>query len=209
MDNFTQSIILTLIDKLAIGILIVAAGYYFNRLLEKFRLEQNKVLEKLKGEQAIRKEYEALRDQTALKHLQRQIEELYSPLLGLIQFGNVVNQVEFAKLPTARKNEDAANIKRYFAEKYYLPLNAQMSELIRAKIYLLDSDAIPESYQQFLAHAAQFECLHNLWKDMGVPSDDIPGKEYPKTFKAEVEGSLNELRRKYNEYISRLKTMDA
>jgi|ERR1039458_3223729 hypothetical protein len=206
MDDFSQRIILTVIDKLAIGILILVAGYYFNRLLEKFKLEQNKALEILRGEQALRKEYEVLRDQTALKHLQRQIEELYSPLLGLIQYGNVVNQVERAKLPQARNSEDVARACRYFVEKYYLPLNAQMSNLIREKIYLLDSDAIPDSYKQLLMHTAQFECLHNLWKDMGISSDDIAGIEYPKTFKVEVQDSLDKLRRSYNESISRLKT---
>jgi hypothetical protein len=206
MDDFSQKVILTIIDKLAIGFLIVIAVYYFNRLLEKFKLEQNKVLEMLKGEQALRKEYEVLRDQTALKHLQRQIEELYSPLLGLIEYGNAVNEVEFAKLLQPRNDEDKAKTQRYLEEKYYLPLNAQMSDLIRTKIYLLDSDAIPESYKQFLMHAAQFECLHNLWKDVGVRSDGFPGIEYPKTFKDEVRDSLDKLRRNYNEYIGRLKT---
>ena len=160
----------------------------------------------IKSEQELRKEYEVLRDQTALKHLQRQIEELYSPLLGLIQYGNVVNEVEVAKIKQAGSDEEKGKIRGYFEAKYYLPLNSQMTDLIRTKIYLLDSDALPASYQQFLLHAAQFECLHNLWKDMGISSIDTPGKEYPETFKAEVQASLDQLRRNYNENIRRLKT---
>lgn len=204
MDEFSQRIVLTIIDKLAIGLLIIIAVYYFNRLLEKYRLEQSKALEMLKGEQALRKEYEVLRDQTALKHLQRQIEDLYSPLLGLIQYGNVVNQVEFAKVPQGDLSEKAAKIRRYFVEKYYLPLNTQISDLIRTKIYLLDSDAVPESFQHFLMHAAQFECLYSMWKDIGESSANIPGVEYPKTFKQEVRSSLDKLRQDYNGYAKRL-----
>jgi len=194
MNDFQQKILLTVIDKVAIGLLIGITGYYLNRLLEK-----------LKGEQALRREVEMLRGQTRLKHLQRQIEELYGPLLGLIQYGDAVNQVEVAKIPKGNTGPDVAEIRRYFVEKYYLPLNAQMSDLLRTKIYLLDSDHMPDSFQQFLMHAAQFECLHKLWKDMAIRSDDIRGIEYPATFKQEVARSLDQLRSSYYDQVKLLK----
>jgi hypothetical protein len=207
MGDFSQKIILTLIDKLAIGLLIIGVVYYFNRLLEKYKSEQSKLLELLRGEQALRKEYETLRDQTAVKHLQRQIEELYSPLFGLIQYGDVVNKVERLKIPENSQSKEAGEILFYFREKYYLPLNAQMSDLIRTKIYLLDSEIMPESFQQFLMHSAQFQCFHSLWIDKGISSDDIPPIEYPKTFKQDVKNSLDQLMSSYNEYIRRLKAV--
>ena len=121
------------------------------------------VIEKKKYVLITRKEYETLRDQASLNHLQRQIGELYGPLLGLIQYSNAINEVEYAK--TSKEDINADEIRRYFVEKYYLPLNAQMSDLIRTKLYLLASDNVPESFQQFLSHAARLECLHNLYKD--------------------------------------------
>jgi hypothetical protein len=198
MNEFQQKVLLIVIDKFAIGLLIVIAGYCFNRLLEKLR-----------GELALRREIEMLRDQTGLKHLQRQIEELYSPLAGLIQYGEVVNQVEFAKAPKDSTSHDAAEIRRYFAEKYYLPLNSQMSDLIRTKIYLLDCDHMPESFQQFLMHSAQFECLHRLWQDKGIRSEDISGIPYPTTFKQDVRHSLDQLRASYNNQIRLLRMAPA
>jgi len=205
MDDFSQKIILTLIDKLAIGLLVIGVVFYFNRLLEKYKSEQNKSLELLKGEQALRKEYETLRDQTAVKHLQRQIEELYSPLFGLIQYGSVVNKIERLKVPERNHSKEVAEILFYFREKYYLPLNTQMSDLIRTKVYLLDSETMPESFQQFLMHTTQYQCFHSLWIDKGIVSDEIPPIEYPKTFKMDVKNSLDQLMRHYNEYIRRLK----
>ena len=76
--------------------------------------------------QSLRKEYETLRDQAALNHLQRQIGELHGPLLKLIQYGNAINEVEFAK--TSKEGINADEIRSYFAEKYYLPLNTQISD---------------------------------------------------------------------------------
>jgi hypothetical protein len=39
------------------------------------------------------------REEASLRHLQRQIEELYGPLYGLIQFGATINEIEWQKLP--------------------------------------------------------------------------------------------------------------
>lgn len=217
MTYFLEKILPVLIDKLAIGFLILVAGYYLNRLLEKYRLEQNKalegfkgeqnrVLEELKGDEAIRKEYEVLRDKTALQYLQRQIEELYSPLLDSIQYSDIVYKIEKKRIPEGVRSKETAEIKRYFVETYYLPLNSKMAELIRTKIYLLDSDEIPDSFKQFLRHQAYYECLHNLWKDKGITSDEIQGGEWPSDFEADVRNTLNKLRRDYNEYLRQIST---
>ena len=87
-------------------------------------------------------------------------------------------------------------IKSYFEETYYVPLDRQMCDLIRTKIYLLASDLVPESFQQFLTHTARLECLHRLFQDKGINSRDIDNP-YPEDFKKEVEHTLNELKGAY------------
>src|SRR6266508_5306152 len=192
--TFAQEVYLILIDKFVIGFLIVVAGYFFNKLLKKFE-----------GEQALRKETETLRDQTALKHLESQIEELYSPLLGLIQHARIVYEIAQKKLPRLKvmrpyreATKDEGEIWRYFVEKYFLHLNAQMEDLIRKKVYLINSDEMPESFQAFLVHQAQFDCLHSLWKEKSIASDEITGGRWPNSFEETVKNSLAELRREYN-----------
>jgi len=44
MNEFYQDITIVLLDKLVIGFLILLAGYMFNRILEKFKLGQQKEL---------------------------------------------------------------------------------------------------------------------------------------------------------------------
>ncbi|MEK7725060.1 MAG: hypothetical protein AAB336_11960 [Acidobacteriota bacterium] len=199
MDEFTKDIIKLLIDKFFIGLLILLVGFVISKALEKF-----------KNEQAIMKEFEMMRDKTALQHLQRQIEELYSPLLGLIQYSDIVFNIEQKKPPTnenqtaEEKQRELDDRRNYFLEEYYLPLNSQISELIRTKIYLLDTDEIPESFQQFLKHAAQFSALHKLWKDKSIRSDFIEGIEYPDAFDVDVKNSLRSLRERYNQYLKKL-----
>jgi hypothetical protein len=161
----------------------------------------------------LRNERRKRREEARLRHLQRQIEELYGPLYGLIQFGAAVNEIELLRLPAAArdekgrpKDEEGGRVVRFFRENYYLPLNKQMIELIRTKVYLLNSDAIPDSFTKFIRHAAQLDSFHGLWKESNIRTHGIKPIEYPLDFRSDVEAILNELRREYNEYISRMKS---
>ena len=84
------------------------------------------------------------REEASLRHLQRQIEELYGPLYGLVQFGTAIREIEWQRLPKesrdehgAPKDEQGGRVLQFFREHYYLPLNTQIVELIRTKPYLL------------------------------------------------------------------------
>jgi hypothetical protein len=193
MRTFYQDLALVIIDKLIIGALILLAGFFLNRLLEKF-----------KDTQALRREYETLRDQTSLRYLERQIEELYSPLLGLIQYAGVVFRIARQKVPEGPQSPEQVEVWCYFAEKYFLPLNSQIASLIRTKLSLLDSEGLPPSFQHFLDHQAQFECLHSLWRDKSISSDEISGNRWPSQFESDVRATLDQLRCRHNEYRSRL-----
>lgn len=160
----------------------------------------------------VRNEKRKRREEAALRHLQRQIEELYGPLFGLIEFGAAINDIEWKRLPAGErdekgrpKNEEGGKVIRFFREHYYMPLNNQMMELIRTKAYLLDSDAIPESFKIFMRHAAELDCFHGLWKEVDIKTHGKQPIEYPKQFRSEVEETLNALRQEYNEYIRRMK----
>jgi hypothetical protein len=118
-----------------------------------------------------RNEKRKRREEARLRHVQRQIEELYGPLYGLIQFGAAINDIEWLRLPKESRDEkgwpqdeQGGKTLQFFREHYYLPLNEQMMELIRTKVYLLASDGIPDSFSQFIRHAAQLDCSHRLWR---------------------------------------------
>ena len=143
-----------------------------------------------------------------MAQLESQIEELYSPLYGLIQRSAEIYGVVKIKLPSITSgihNEAEAPIWRHFVESYFLPLNAQMAELIRSKIYLVEEDELPDSWKLFLEHQTQYEILHSLWKEKNVSSDEIKGKRWPSHFEDDVKNRLSLLRGEYNTYARRLK----
>jgi hypothetical protein len=52
--TFGEELTITIIDKGAFGLLLVVAGFVFNKMLEKFKTEQTKTIDELKADQANR-----------------------------------------------------------------------------------------------------------------------------------------------------------
>lgn len=93
-----------------------------------------------------RKENTTRREQAALQHLQRQIEELYGPLLGHLQRTRVVFEVAMARLRRPdgtmkffELDEDEKKLWLFFNNTYLLPTNKEIAQLLQTKSFLLDS----------------------------------------------------------------------
>jgi hypothetical protein len=148
------------------------------------------------------REEEARRQQAALKHLERQIEELYGPLLGLIQQSNAVFEVAVQRRDL--KDSESERAWNYFIEKYFLPLNAQMATLLSTKVHLSNAESWPASYLEFFSHQAQFESLHKIWAEQHIDSHTIKGAGWPQQFSEDVRQTLYELRERYGRYLIKL-----
>ena len=160
---------------------------------------------------ASRREVAARRDNATRDHLERQIEQLYGPLLGLIQHSRMAFDVAQSKLPNkngkidfSRFSDRDAQIWRYFVESYFVPVNAQIRELIRSKMHLLEAGIVPESFAKFFAHEVQLEALHRLWKEKGEHSSDIHGPGWPMDFESETQVVLDQLRMRHQHFLRRL-----
>jgi hypothetical protein len=158
-----------------------------------------------------RREVAARRDNATRDHLERQIEQLYGPLLGLIQHSRMVFAVALDKLPNKNGRIDFssfsdrdAEIWRYFVERYFIPGNTQIRELIRSKMHLLEGGNLPESFASFFEHEVQLEALHKLWKEKGVDSSDIHGPGWPVDFESQTQVVLDQLRTRHQLFLRRL-----
>lgn len=117
-----------------------------------------------------RKEDAARRREATLRHLQRQIEELYGPLYGLLHQSKVVYEVAKKVLPKRHDSRlaiehfepEQEELWLHFVDHYLRPLNLQMSEIVRTKMYLLEGGVMPKSFSDYLEHAAQSEAVHAL-----------------------------------------------
>lgn len=145
------------------------------------------------------------RREATLRYLQRQIEELYGPLYGLLRQSKVTYEVAKKVLP--KRDDGRLAIERfepkqqelweYFVDHYLRPLNSQMSEIIRTKMYLLEGGVMPESFSNYLEHAAQSEAVHALRTPEAIKLVDV-WVAFPTRFTDDVENTLYKLVHRYS-----------
>lgn len=137
--------------------------------------------------------------------LARQIDELYGPLASALAESQRRFEILCRLLPTSDGRIDMGRFSQkdsetwnYFTESYFLPLNAKMTALISAHRQLIEGDALPRSFEQFLDHAAQFDSLHRLWRERGIDTSHLAAAQastaWPADFQPEVEATLARLR---------------
>src|SRR5262249_4422659 len=92
--------------------------------------------------------------ETDLRHLERQMEELYGPLLGLVRQQKIAYKVVTQLVPTKeggggpdieKFGSDQTKVWNFVAGKYLIPIQRQMTDLLWGKVYLLESDRLPDS----------------------------------------------------------------
>ncbi len=158
-----------------------------------------------------RRELQSREQDAGFKHLQRQLEEFYGPLAGLVRESKILYETACEILPTVdgkraqidtNKFRDGDIIRwRFFIETYWFPINQQIIQLLRTKVYLLEEEQMPPSFLAFIRHAAAFEALHRLWKEQGQETNkEVKGVGWPMQFEPDVEASLLSLKKKYDEY---------
>jgi len=158
-----------------------------------------------------RRDFESKEREAAMRHVQRQLEEFYGPLAGLITESKILFDTACHILPTVNNQKreiDASRFQgsdidrwRFFIETYWFPINQQIVHLLRTKVYLLEEDQLPPSFVAFIRHAATFEALHRLWKEKGLETkQEVAGIGWPTQFGPDVEVTLVSLKSKYDAY---------
>ena len=134
---------------------------------------------------------------------QRQLDELYRPLLALVEESRV-SYLEFKKkegreelLPTNRTLTDE-ELKRYVdhIEKDMFPRNERMCALIRSKRDLVDGPSIPASWQALLEHQDGWREDHEKWRKEGVAYPFHARTSFPRTLEKELRASIGELEKR-------------
>jgi hypothetical protein len=158
----------------------------------------------------------------ALEHLEHQIGELYGPLLGLIMHSRIVSEVKKKLLLPGTPDGETGNFRdeqdvevaRFFERNYSFIINREIRNLIGSKMHLLDSMKLPPIFEEFLQHAAEYECLHDLWREKGVEADKnykgvkVTRKRWPNDLESEVRKKLNQLRADHQRFLADVAAMN-
>jgi hypothetical protein len=176
--------------------------YNFNRrkMFEEYNLNREKEAEARQATYNLEreKEEESRKREAARRYIERQMEELYGPLAGLLQQSKDIYEILVERRKVYGKD---FSVEDYFTEHYFVPLNHEIFDLLMKKGYLIDSLEPPLSFQEFGKHNTTISVLYSLAKDTGKDSHEVKNVGFPKEFDKDVKNSLNHLRRRYQNYL--------
>ncbi|WPB55060.1 hypothetical protein [Xylophilus sp. GOD-11R] len=176
-----------------IGLAGVVVGWFINHWLTGRREEQRRRLE------------------LQVKHLERQIEELYGPLAAALYEGK---RTFVDLLETLRRDhvfDDEGEISEedlktwlFWVDTEFLPRNHEIKQLLRSKAHLIDSNEFPESHVAFLDHSNSWAVSHRRWKAQQVPYSWHSKIEWPNDFEEEVLATFHRLKKRHARLIGAL-----
>jgi hypothetical protein len=156
---------------------------------------------------------ERIKQQTeaSLKHVERQLEELYGPLAFLLYEGR---RTFLDLLDTLGRNyvflggkpisEEELKTWLFWVEHSFLPKNERIKQLLMSKAHLIEGARFPASYVAFLDHHNSWVIRHKRWKEEGVEYSWHSKINWPKEFEEEVIGTFESLKAKHSELLGEL-----
>lgn len=151
------------------------------------------------------------RTEASLKHVERQLEELYGPMAFLLYEARRTYQ---DLLDTLKRDyvfikgkplpEQELKTWLFWAEKSFLPRNEQIKELLTSKTHLIEGTRFPDSYVAFLDHQNSWSIQHKRWKEEGIEYSWHSKINWPVDFEREVIETFEFLKAKHTALLGKL-----
>lgn len=142
---------------------------------------------------AKRREDRTRRIENRINRLERQIEDIYGPLLSLIeQIFNVwrVRQKIFEKV----NDGDKGKIDDFVWSQYFFPLHVEIRELLKKKYYLVDDQSVASSIREYLEHSTQELFQNRISRELYISTSELEGKRWPQSLYPDVENAIAKIR---------------
>jgi hypothetical protein len=158
-----------------------------------------------------RREQQKAKAEATLRYVERQLEELYGPLVALIYEGRQVFQELLRSLGRdyvfgqgLELPDDELKTWLFWTENSFLPRNRQIRDLLTSKPHLVDGAAFSESYIAFFLHESSWRVHHERWLKEQVAYDWHSSVNWPLQFEREVIETFKVLKNRHSELLGML-----
>ena len=185
--NFREELIITIVDKAAIGGLVLIAGFWLNRFLERF-----------KADRARENERERVRAQKHLDYLDRQLSEFYYPIYIRL----FIDGATWERILDRRTGNDELRkrIGDEIEKNVILPNHEAIVGIIQSKIHLAEDDG--EAFAAILKYVRHVS-VYRAMRAAG-DFDSLPfalDEPWPEEFLPIIERTTYALQKKYDSLI--------
>jgi hypothetical protein len=153
--------------------------------------------------------------QAQLKFTTQQLEELYGPLVFLINEGqhawdDLLNllgrEYVFVEVGSTEVPLPPEELKAwmFWAEHSFMPLNREIRRLLSTKTHLIEGSVMPDSFDIFLKHYSTWEIRHLRWTKEQVEYSWHSSTDWPKEFESNVREAFRILKERHTRLIGQL-----
>ncbi len=140
----TKELVKIVFDKLALGLLILLAGYVLNRSIETY-----------KATQVLRNELNKQRFAAKLQRIEQQLSEFYWPVYIRLQKDNTVWRRLLAK--SGNDSDPKTHIAYQIEKSFILPNHSDLVHIIETKIHLAEPNAeLQDALLRYIDHVAVY-----------------------------------------------------
>jgi hypothetical protein len=185
--TFYEQLMITLIDKAAIGALLLLAGFLLNRFLETF-----------KADRARENEREKLRNQKQIDYLERRLSEFYNPICIRLH----IDGATWRRILDREHGDDdlRSKVGRQIEKDVLLPNHEAIVGIIQTKIHLAvaDQDELA-ALLAYVRHVAVYRALRAVGCNDRDPI--ALGEPWPKDFLPIIERTSARLQAEYDKLV--------
>ena len=185
--TFKEQLIITIVDKAAIGALVLIVAFGLNRVLERF-----------KADRARENDRERVREQKQLDYIERQLSEFYYPIYIRLHIdGATWRRI----LDREHGNDDLrSKVGTAIETDVLLPNHEAIVAIIQSKIHLAEEDAVGfEAMLDYVRHVAVYRAMRGAGC---FDRDPIAlGEPSPKKFLPIIERTTYRLQQQYDRLL--------
>lgn len=151
------------------------------------------------------------RAKAELAFVERQIEELYGPLVSILHEGRrnfkdllISLGRNYVFSGTSPLPPEELKTWLYWSETEFLPRNEKIRKLLHAKAHLIPGAEFPSSYVDFFEHASSWSTNHRRWKQEGVEYIWRSRVAWPEAFEKDVFAAFRDLKQRHDTLLGRI-----
>jgi hypothetical protein len=188
-----DQLLVVLVDKGALAVLILGAGYLVNRGLETFKSELARRDRAEASRLALANELAKLKSDTHLKFLERQLSQFYWPVLLRLQKDSSV----WRRVPALSNGDNVfpKEIGERIEKFVILPNHEETVRIIESNIHLVQDEKVVTLLEKFIRHVAVYSALRSSGSELN-PID--LGEPYPDELSPLLAKKTRELQDRYN-----------
>ncbi len=200
--DFTQQLIIKIVDSGIIGGILLAIGYYLNKNLSKFNNDRAKLLESEKQNLTLKNAIIQDKRERKLIELDNQLSEFYYPIYYRLQKDNALWRLS----PKLSNKKGALPIEAndIIEKEYILKNHLEIVSIIESKSHLIDTN--PELHKQvkeYIKHVAIYNTIRKVDSLKQYNPIDFDSN-YPKQFEILIENKITALQAEHGEILDEI-----